>query len=576
MNKRRDLSKRPPMWLLFLALLAFNSCIVDAVEDGEIPGCSGDTCPTPARNDDYGCDLWLGPSPIKNVENHGFGLGMFTGRPISKGSVVESIYSKGGEVLLPIFSSKIHDTHPPLREYVWDDANLPDIETENPRGTTFYFIPGLAAIVPCTSKNFNLALSSTSSFGDAAGVHRSKHPTAGSFSYRHNVTYTAVRDIVPGEELTVACDDDDFDGGAYYLSTFQPTDDAVVCVDNLHIDSSNNAGVGQGLFSKERISKGSLITSTPLIPVHRKELDILIRRKVPTDINPKQLLLNYCFGHPDSDLLLLPYGPMVNHINHGSKPNAVIRWHILATDNSSEPRRRQFHHPELLQKSADEVADTHGMGLMMDIVALRNIKQNEEIFLDYGADWVEAWKSHVASWSEEDATYISAAEYVARAGEVFRTEQEQKRDPYPDNLRIMCFYDSNIGKDVTREEYTIWNETNVNKCVRPCAILERRSDSSTGDLYTVQMTPAGNEAVYEWCELKTVTIVSGMPYHGIRLTDRPQTADMFLPSAFRHEIGVPDGFYPESWMKKKLRRTPKHADSDGGATFKRKQATSTK
>jgi hypothetical protein len=565
------------MRLLFLALLVFNCCVVDAAEEGVIPGCSGDTCPTPAGIDDFGCGLWLGPSPIKNAENHGFGLGMFTGRPIPKGSVVESIYSKGGEVLVPIFSSKIHDTHPPLREYVWDDANLPDIETENSHGTTFYFIPGLAAIVPCTSKNFNLELSSTSSFGDSGGVHRSKHPTAGSFSYRHNVTYTAVRDIVPGEELTVSCDDDDFDGGAYFLSTFQPTDDAVVCLDNnLHIESSSIAGVGQGLFSKKTITGGSLITSTPLIPVHRKEFDILIRRKVPTDINPRQLLLNYCFGHPDSDLLLLPYGPMVNHVNHGSTANAVIRWLILDTENANEPRRRQFHHPELLQKSAEEVADTHGMGLMMDIVALRNIMPNEEILLDYGADWVEAWKSHVASWPESDATYTSAAEHVAREGEVFRTEQEQKRDPYPDNLRIMCFYDSHIGKDATREEYSTWNETDVNRCVRPCTILARQSGPSTGHIYTVQMTPVGNAAVYEWCELKTVTIVSGMPYHAIRLSDLPQTADMFLPRAFRHEIGVPDGFYPESWMKKKLRRTPKNEDADDGATFKRKQATTTK
>ena len=576
MNHRRVLSSRRVMWLLVLAAIVLNRGNVDAAEDNELPGCSGNTCPTPVANGDFGCGLWLGPSPIKNAENHGFGLGVFTGRSIPKGSVIESIYSNGGEVLVPIFSSKIHSTHPPLREYVWDDANLPDIETENSHGTSFYFIPGVAAIVPCTSKNFNLVLSTTSSFADSGGVHRAKHPAAGSFSYRHNVTYTAVRDLVPGEELTVFCDDDDFDGGDYFLSTYQATDDTVVCLDdNLRIKSSSITGVGEGLFSKQRISKGSLITSTPLIPIHRKELDIIIRRKAPTDMNPKQLLLNYCFGHPDSDLLLLPYGPMVNHLNHGSNANAVIRWHTLATDNAKEPRRQQFHHPELLEWSADKVADTHGVGLMMDIVALRNIMPNEEIVLDYGADWTEAYKIHVSSWPQGNASYTSAAEYIARNGKTFRTEQEQQHDPYPENLRVTCFYDKHIGKDKTGEAYSKWNENDLNACVRPCSILGRQTDSSADEMYTVQMTPAGNEFVYEWCELNTITVVSGMPHHAIRLSDRPETADMFLPSAFRHEIGVPDGFYPETWMKKKLRRQPKSVDSDGGASFKRKQATTT-
>jgi hypothetical protein len=104
-------------------------------------------------------------------------------------------------------------------------------------------------------------------------VHRTRHPAAGSFSYRHNVTYTAVRDIVPGEELTVSCSDDDFDGGAYFLSSFQSSDDAVVCLDDkIRIQRSTIAGTGQGLYAKRKLVKGSLIISTPLVPIHRKEL----------------------------------------------------------------------------------------------------------------------------------------------------------------------------------------------------------------------------------------------------------------------------------------------------------------
>jgi hypothetical protein len=69
-----------------------------------------------------GCGFWLGPSHIKRAENHGFGLGIFTGLAIPKGTAIEPLYNgaKGtvGEPLLPFFGAEtIYDAHPPLREY---------------------------------------------------------------------------------------------------------------------------------------------------------------------------------------------------------------------------------------------------------------------------------------------------------------------------------------------------------------------------------------------------------------------------------------------------------------------------
>jgi hypothetical protein len=560
--------------LLLVVTVVARSYVVDA-SVVDLQDCGNGTCPTPAINTKPVCGLWLGPSPIKEAEDHGFGLGMFTGRYIPKGSVVESMYSQRGEVLIPLFASKVQENHPPLREYVWEEGNLPEIGTENLHGTTFYFIPGLAAIAPCTSQNFNLLFSSTSGASDGGGVHRARNPAAGSFSYRHNVTYTAVRDIVPGEELTVSCSDDDFDGGAYYLSSYQSSEDAVVCLDDkLRIGTSTIPGIGQGLFAKGKLAKGSLIISTPLVPIHRRELDIVIKgSNDPPDISAKQLLLNYCFGHPNSDLLLLPYGPMVGHLNHGPQPNAVIRWHELPADKTGAPRRQQFHHAELRDWSAEKVADAHGMGLMVDIVALREIHPNEEIRLDYGQEWAEAWEVHMSSWSERDGMYTSASDYTLTVGDILRTQLEQKENPYPDSLRVMCFYDEHLRKNKAREGLNeVWDDDSANTCIRPCIILERHYKTTDSALYTVKLSPTDNNDVYEHCELNTEIIVSDVPRHAIRILDRPYTADMFLPKAFRHEIGVPDGFYPETWMKKKLRRQPNTADGDGGARFKRKKA----
>ena len=45
------------------------------------------------------------------------------------------------------------------------------------------------------------------------------------------------------------------------------------------------------------------------------------------EVEDEEELLNFCFGHEDSELLFVPYSPVVNFINHGGrKPNAEIRW----------------------------------------------------------------------------------------------------------------------------------------------------------------------------------------------------------------------------------------------------------
>jgi hypothetical protein len=98
-------------------------------------GCDGGACPSTFMSEDSepttsssssgggsGCGFWLGPSQIKRAENHGFGLGMFTGLAISKGTAIEPLYNGGkgtvGEPLLPFFGAEaLYEDHPPLREY---------------------------------------------------------------------------------------------------------------------------------------------------------------------------------------------------------------------------------------------------------------------------------------------------------------------------------------------------------------------------------------------------------------------------------------------------------------------------
>ena len=454
--------------------------------------------------------------------------------------------------------------------------------------------------------------------------------------------------------MTVQCSDDDYDGGAYYLSTFNSHDDAVVCLDqNLYVDKSTIVGAGRGVFAKRSLRKNSNIISTPMIPLKRNEMDIT-GEGYEGNVNTKQLMLNYCYGHPNSDLLLLPYGPLVNYINHGgddkSKVNAKIIWHherdgiesafpsnLSNLDNDMLDVRQQHHHPELLTWPADVVARTHGKGLMIDIIATRDIDEDEEIFLDYGKEWQTAFEKHTQNWvrsatfhkdsASSNSEYMNADEYMNYHGneKIYTLVEQENGHAYPNNMDTFCFYATHIqlqGRISSKEhyvddnendiddddeyydeyyddddddddeptdyEYYSWNDDANHMCFRPCRVLSRyRGKNATeGDLYAIELMEYNNNRVVNHCEIDNDIIVRDVPKQAIRIVNKPFTTDVLLKNAFRHEIGVPTtGFYPDTWMKTKLRsRSPSTTASGGvgengtnnGDEFKRKKVKATK
>lgn len=92
------------LWMVLLLAVFPLASSVQVVPDSD--GCAGGTCPFPTTmtsadatnsddiNDDgddnssssknkeneVECGLWMGPSPIRQAEDHGFGLGIFTGK----------------------------------------------------------------------------------------------------------------------------------------------------------------------------------------------------------------------------------------------------------------------------------------------------------------------------------------------------------------------------------------------------------------------------------------------------------------------------------------------------------------
>jgi hypothetical protein len=64
------------------------------------------------------------------------------------------------------------------------------------------------------------------------------------------------------------------------------------------------------------------------------------------------------------------------------------------------------------------------------------------------------------------------------------------------------------------------------------------------------------------CKLDAPHIVADVPPRAELITNRQYTSDMFLKMSFRHEIGVPNHFYPMPWMKKKLQSANAEGDEN--------------
>eukprot|EP00934_Nitzschia_sp_Nitz4_P000758 Nitzschia sp. Nitz4//scaffold99_size76975//45278//47195//NITZ4_005578-RA/size76975-processed-gene-0.48-mRNA-1//-1//CDS//3329560856//758//frame0 len=299
------------------------------------------------------------------------------------------------------------------------------------------------------------------------------------------------------------------------------------CQDHLKPGPSTIPHAGRGAFAARDLPKGTVVGYAPLVHVENFESFGNIPYHSKDGGNPyskMDLMINYSFGHANSTLLLTPYGAMVNYINHDtSHANVRIQW----------PSQEQLaHKPEWLNRSTTFLRHTiNKVGLSFEYVALRDIEQGEEIFLDYGEDWQRAWDQHVANWvpPEDTNSYAHSSNYSV---DMFKTIQEEEAQPYPPNLAVVCTesYRKEGPRYVWLPVLRDWHY------YVPCDVLEH-----DGDRYTVRFQSNGeNVTVY------------GVPGHeGIHLVDQAFSQDWHLPQAFRHQIGIPEDMFPSSWINRR-------------------------
>lgn len=122
--------------------------------------------------------------------------------------------------------------------------------------------------------------------------------------------------------------------------------------------------------------EGTVVAPMPLIHIHNRividtyPIETQDSEEPFADMNGNksaQLLLNYCFGHPESTLLLFPYAPYANFVNHNQTlANIRIQW--------ADPNRSN-HMPQLLNSPFSTLKKQKTAILAFELVATRDIKE---------------------------------------------------------------------------------------------------------------------------------------------------------------------------------------------------------
>jgi len=314
------------------------------------------------------------------------------------------------------------------------------------------------------------------------------------------------------------------------------------CMDNIRPGMSTIQGAGRGAFATRFIPKGTVVAPAPLLHITNMTRMVMydvgdtvdghLERNLSKPVH-EQLLLNYCFAHANSSLLLSSYGVITGLINHSSKkPNARIEWSdIMMEQDWCDYTLRQISQ------------QTHA-GLVFDYVALQDIQEGQEILIDYGREWEEAWNHHVRTWKppKNADKYIPAYELEYDVDCHIRTIYEE---PYSDNILLYLHEEYRLfhGLPSSAAKFREWHRPRV---------LDRYQDANNKTVYMVEIFHEIEDEGRKMTWVKyDKQVLFAVPRDAFQFLDAPYTRDHHLYTSFRHPMMIPDDMFPEVWMNLK-------------------------
>ncbi len=550
------------------------------------------------------CRLYLAKSTIP-----GTNLGLFTSTPLRRGQPIAppDIIIQ----LIDYYNSKTDESPSTISklisDYSWDAQRFGgQFEAKSVAS----ILPGVGSIANAMT---DFQSSNALAFGardfDEANVPRTTSSGAGAFTHYHNVTFYASRDVDAGSEIFVY-----YAKGEWYRErmeriTAKPqseklgedTEDNLetaaggentqkirsvdwlkehgICVDNLIPGQSKMKHAGRGAFASTFIPEGTIIVASPMVLLDRNEtFTKRVKHGGKVRKASKQLLVNYLLGHVDSSLMFLPLSPIVNLINHGTtanlntstnekkarrEANTRIQW-----SSSDQHDGKNWQHLSLEEvKALRSDSSLSASGFMMDYIATRDIQPGEEILMDYGTKWEQAWFDHAKEWKPlQNAKAYSPSYVMDDVAGLVRTEKEQALHPYPSNVMTGCFYRysnherndgiaANMGKpqgEATTVKWKMDRYTFDYDNLRPCSIMQRdeeiNNQGQSQVSYTVMMKNWQGMKKEEIIPKGEIHVVNSVPRQAIRFLDKMYSTDQHLVDAFRHEIQIPDDVFPSQWL----------------------------
>lgn len=510
-----------------LSLLVTGSLLLCHAEQIE---CQSEECEAIPTIPD-GCTLAY--APISESE-----WGIFSLIDRSKGA---PIWGYGDIVIqVPDASPELEQS---LRRFAWNGQETGG-QYEG-QETVHSLVPGLGMMTRVAAQSSNLLPFVPRV--DEGGLTRFDSPGAGAISHYHNYTWFVRSPVSAGEELQmerslrlVEIDSNKDDAELSSRTMMMPA--SGYCLDNIRPRTSRTKEAGRGAFATRAMPAGTIIAPVPVLPISSSSLDIKKSSGDGDSKTKQQLLRNYCLGNSNSTILLYPFGPMINLINHFNRPNVKFQWSKHSQSHLSKPLNLKD--PPFL---------------LMELVATRDISEGEELYLDYGRAWEDAWWQHVQSWKAADMHY-SPSYVMDDAIRLLRTQQEQKDHEYPSNVFTSCFYrfsdretsERALSQSVSADKVTSfrWKLTKGLydlKNLRPCEVLRRVEDNKGRSAYAVRILNRPGLPEEEIIPKGSLHIVTHIPRQAIRFSDTPGTTDQHLADAFRKEIGLGDDIFPKEW-----------------------------
>jgi hypothetical protein len=211
--------------------------------------------------------------------------------------------------------------------------------------------------------------------------------------------------------------------------------------------------------------------------------------------------------------------------------------------------------------------------MVLEFVAIRDINPDEEIFIDYGDEWDNAWNEHVKNYEPpcpfdiDDQPCFKSSKVVKemnydKSNKRFHTWSEDHFTVCHQEGRIMTedalimltpdfflidgydkeFISSFSGVSYDDEGFRYANDQNEGRI--PCRILREDPQEGTFDVlyFTDEMSTDRNLN-----ETRFLRRQKHLPSRLLDFVNKPYKSDMFWKGAFRHEIKIPDSIFPKLW-----------------------------